>query len=145
LKTIYSDSHRAHHIELELSGGALVPCFELPVRADDVLAHVRSTDLGPVIAPHDHGRAPLTAVHAPDYVAFLEHAWTDWVAAGNTGDAFSGCTPMADMGTRVPTSIQGRLGLLLVRYERTDHGRHVAGGVRRRAMRADCCRPDRPR
>ena len=46
----------------------------------------------------------------PTTSTFLEHAWADWVAAGNTGDAFSGCTPMADMSRRVPTSIQGRLG-----------------------------------
>ena len=134
LKTIYSDSHRAHHIDLELSGGALVPCFEQPVRADDVLAHVRSTNLGPVLAPHDHGRAPLTAVHAPDYVEFLERAWTDWIAAGNTGDAFSGCTPMADMGARVPTSIQGRLG-----YYSFDTSAPITAGTWRAAYDAAQC------
>jgi acetoin utilization deacetylase AcuC-like enzyme len=134
LKTIYSDSHRAHHIGLELYGNELVPCFEQPVRADNVLAHVRSTRLGPVIAPHDHGREPLTAVHAPDYVAFLEHAWADWVAGGNSGDAFSGCTPMADMSTRVPTSIHGRLG-----YYSFDSSAPITSGTWQAAYDAAQC------
>jgi acetoin utilization deacetylase AcuC-like enzyme len=110
MKTVYSDAHREHRIEVELYGNALVPCFETPVRADSVLERILATGIGPVIAPMDHGRDPITAVHAPDYVDFLETAWRDWVAAGGKGDAFSGCTPMSDMSRRVPASIHGRLG-----------------------------------
>ena len=110
MKTVYSDAHRAHRIEVELYGNELVPCFEQPVRADAVLAQVLAVGLGPVVAPVDHGLDPITAVHAPDYVAFLECAWRDWIAAGGEGDAFSGCTPMQDMSRRVPASIHGRLG-----------------------------------
>ena len=110
MKTIYSDAHREHRIEVELYGNELVPCFEQPVRADSVLAQVIAVGLGPVIAPMDHGRRPITSVHAPDYVEFLESAWRDWVAAGGEGDAFSGCTPRPDMSRRMPSSIHGRLG-----------------------------------
>lgn len=110
MKTVYSGAHRAHKIELELYGNVLVPCFEQPVRADSVLAQVVAVALGPVITPVDHGRDPITAVHAHDYVGFLETAWRDWVAAGGEGDAFIGCTPMGDMSRRVPASIHGRLG-----------------------------------
>jgi acetoin utilization deacetylase AcuC-like enzyme len=110
VQTIYSDAHRAHRIEVELYGNELVPCFETPARADSVLAQVIDIGLGPVIAPTDHGLGPIEAIHAPDYVAFLETAWRDWVAAGGEGDAFSGCTPMGDMSRRIPASIHGRLG-----------------------------------
>ena len=110
VKTIYSDTHRTHYIERELSGNKLIPCYELPVRADNVLAHVRDAGLGPIVAPRDHGRAPLTAIHSPDYVEFLERAWRDWVAAGGSGDAFSNCNPRGDMSDQVPASINGRLG-----------------------------------
>lgn len=110
MKTVYSDAHRAHRIERELHGNELVPCFEQPIRADSVLARVIESGLGAVVAPVDHGIAPLTAVHAPDYVAFLECAWRDWLAAGCEGDAFSGCSPARDMSRRVPASIHGRLG-----------------------------------
>jgi acetoin utilization deacetylase AcuC-like enzyme len=134
VKTVYSDSHRAHHIELEHSGNAFIPCYELPARADDVLARVRSADLGPVLSPNDHGRAPLTAIHAHDYVEFLERAWDDWLAAGHTGDAFSGCTPMADMNARVPASIQGRLG-----YYSFDSSAPITSGTWRAAYDAAQC------
>jgi acetoin utilization deacetylase AcuC-like enzyme len=132
--TVYSDSHHAHRIELEHSGNAFVPCYEQPVRADDVLAHVRSAGLGPVIAPADYGRRPLTAIHAPDYVDFLERAWSDWIAAGHTGDAFGGCTPMADMNARVPSSIQGRLG-----YYSFDTSAPITAGTWRAAYDAAQC------
>jgi acetoin utilization deacetylase AcuC-like enzyme len=75
-----------------------------------VLAQIVAVGIGSVIAPVDHGRLPIVAVHAPDYVAFLETAWRDWLAAGEEGDAFSGCRPMSDMSSRVPESIHGRLG-----------------------------------
>jgi acetoin utilization deacetylase AcuC-like enzyme len=75
-----------------------------------VHAQVLSAGLGPVIAPKDYGRRPITTVHAHDYVDFLERAWRDWLAAGGRGDAFKTCNPMPDMSRRVPVSIQGRLG-----------------------------------
>jgi acetoin utilization deacetylase AcuC-like enzyme len=110
VKTIYSDAHHAHRINVELYGSALVPCFEQPVRAEAVRAHIVASKLGPIIAPVDHGLDPITAIHAHDYVRFLQIAWRDWIAEGGQGDAFSGCTPMRDMSRRVPTSIHGRLG-----------------------------------
>src|SRR4026208_877010 len=114
MKTIYSDAHREHRIEVGLSGSELVPCFEQPVRADSVLTQVIAVGLGPVLAPVDHGRRAITSVHAADYVDFLEVAWRDWVAAGGEGDAFSGCAPKADMSRRGPGSGPGRLGLFFV-------------------------------
>src|SRR4026209_1594485 len=90
MKTIYSDAHREHRIEVELYGSELVPCFEQPVRADSVLTQVIAVGLGPVLAPVDHGRSAITSVHAADYVDFLEVAWRDWVAAGGGGGAFRG-------------------------------------------------------
>jgi acetoin utilization deacetylase AcuC-like enzyme len=110
MKTVYSDLHREHRIEVELHGNALVPCFEKPDRADAVLREIVASGIGAVIAPVNHGRESIISVHAPDYVDFLEVAWRDWIAAGEEGDAFSGCTPMADMSRRVPASIHGRLG-----------------------------------
>ena len=35
--TIYSDDHRLHHGRCELIDGKLMPCFEMPSRADHVL------------------------------------------------------------------------------------------------------------
>ena len=41
--TIYSDDHHLHHGRCELMDGQLMPCFEMPSRADHVLQ--RTPDL----------------------------------------------------------------------------------------------------
>nr|NLU59652.1 hypothetical protein [Pseudomonas sp. BIGb0427] len=45
--TIYSDDHRLHHGRCELIDGQLMPCFEMPSRADHVLDRVKTRELGP--------------------------------------------------------------------------------------------------
>jgi acetoin utilization deacetylase AcuC-like enzyme len=109
LKTVYSDAHHLHAPAMELAGSRLVPTYERPVRADSVRARVESLHLGPLLTPSDHGRDPIAAVHAPDYVGFLEHAWRDWAAEGNEGDAVSAYSRMPDMNRHVPRTIAGRI------------------------------------
>ncbi|HBO6386092.1 TPA: histone deacetylase family protein, partial [Pseudomonas aeruginosa] len=48
--SVYSDDHRLHFGQSELVDGKLQPCFEMPSRADTVLARVKSQNLGEVIA-----------------------------------------------------------------------------------------------
>jgi acetoin utilization deacetylase AcuC-like enzyme len=109
MKTVYSDAHRLHAPALELAGNRFVPAYEQPVRADSVLDRVASSRLGSVEPPHDFGRAPIEAVHARDFVDFLESAWRDWSAAGEHGDAIASSGRMHDMGQRLPRSIVGRV------------------------------------
>lgn len=107
--TIYSSAHRAHDAGSELFGNKVVPCYEQPARIDAILAQVVAANVGPVLEPKDFGRSPITAVHTPDYLDFLEHAWQQWCAAGGEGNALCNCRPMPDMSRRIPTSIYGRL------------------------------------
>ena len=44
------NTHRLHHAT-ELKDGVLKPCFEMPSRADTILARVQAVGLGEVIAP----------------------------------------------------------------------------------------------
>jgi len=109
--TIYSDDHRLHHGAAEFYRGRLVPCFEMPARADQVLDWVRSVALGPIVAPDRFDRAALTRVHADDYVTFLETAWDEWAAQGETGDALPYAWPAADLRQDTPPDhIDGKLG-----------------------------------
>ncbi len=109
--TIYSDDHRLHHGAAELYRGQLVPCFEMPSRADHVLDAVRAAGLGAVIAPDRFDRAALTRVHADDYVAFLETAWDEWTALGETGDALPYVWPARGLRQDAPPDhIDGKLG-----------------------------------
>jgi acetoin utilization deacetylase AcuC-like enzyme len=109
--TIYSDDHRLHHGAAEFYRGRLVPCFEMPARADQVLDRVRSVALGPIVAPDRFDRAALARVHADDYIAFLETAWDQWTALGETGDALPYAWPAVDLRQDSPPDhIDGKLG-----------------------------------
>ncbi|MFX9135348.1 histone deacetylase family protein, partial [Acinetobacter baumannii] len=54
---------------------------------------------------------PLVRVHAPDYIDFLEQAWAEWTALGESGDALPYAWPARDMRRDVPPAhIDGKLG-----------------------------------
>ena len=54
MQTVYSPRHAGHGGNVELISGRIAPAFELPRRAEIILARVREVGLGPVLAP---GRA----------------------------------------------------------------------------------------
>ncbi|WP_428333061.1 histone deacetylase family protein [Novosphingobium sp.] len=109
--TIYSDDHLLHHGAAELYRGQLVPCFESPARAEHVLDAVRAAGLGAVLPPDQFDRGALTRAHTDDYVAFLETAWDEWQALGETGDALPYVWPAGALRRDVPpTHIDGKLG-----------------------------------
>jgi acetoin utilization deacetylase AcuC-like enzyme len=108
--TVYSADHLLRHPRTELSGGELVTPHECPERAQFVLDRVREQRLGEVIAPARFGAAPLLRVHDAQYLQFLELAWSEWVAAGNRGEAIPDCWPARRMTQKCPRSIVGKLG-----------------------------------
>ena len=111
MKTVYSDDHRLQDGAAELIGGKLLPCYEMPARADMILARVREVGLGEVLAPDDHGLAPLRRAHAGNYLAFLETAWDAWVAAHGAYDGLPLCWPIPGLRRdREPEHIDGKLG-----------------------------------
>lgn len=110
--TVYSDDHRLHFGQSELVDGKLQPCFEMPSRADTVLARVKSQNLGEIIEPKDFGLEPILRAHNTRYVEFLKGAWARWAAEGHTGDLVSTTFP----GRRllrdgpIPTALMGEVG-----------------------------------
>jgi acetoin utilization deacetylase AcuC-like enzyme len=109
--TIYSDLHHSHHGHAELHDGQLVPCFEMPRRAEMILARVREVGLGAVREPDRFGEAPPRRVHDDGYVSFLAGAWHEWRALGRTHDALPLVWPVRSMrGDRIPDDIDGKLG-----------------------------------
>jgi acetoin utilization deacetylase AcuC-like enzyme len=108
--TVFSADHRLRNARTELYGGELVRPHESPERAQIVLERVQAQRLGQVIAPASFGMAPVLRVHDAEYVEFLKHAWGDWVAAGNRGEAIPDCWPARRMQQRRPGSITGKLG-----------------------------------
>ncbi len=80
MKTFYNHLHAQHQGKVEMFRGTLVPCFEVPARADHVLAELQRRPLGPVLAPAQWDEALLEQVHSPRYLHFLRTAWAQWVA-----------------------------------------------------------------
>jgi acetoin utilization deacetylase AcuC-like enzyme len=115
--TVYSEEHLLRHPRTELSGGELVRPHECPERAQFVLDRVREQRLGSVIAPARFGAACLLRVHDAQYLQFLEFAWSDWLAAGNRGEAIPDCWPARRMTQKLPKSIAGKLGFYAMAAE----------------------------
>ena len=97
--TIYSDRHRLHHGNTELIGGLLQPCFEMPSRADMVLARARAVGLGEVRPPQAFGLEPVLRVHDSGFVRFLSTAWQEWSDTGRSNDALPLVWPVRGMRT----------------------------------------------
>ena len=91
MKTVFSEDHRLQDGKSELIDGKLLPCFEMPRRAEIVLARVRQQKLGEVLPPQTFGLDPVRRVHEADFVDFLAAAWERWVAAHDAYDALSLC------------------------------------------------------
>jgi acetoin utilization deacetylase AcuC-like enzyme len=108
--TVFSSDHLLRSPRTELYGGELVRPHESPQRAQIVLERIQSQRIGQVIAPASFGPAPLLRVHDPEYIEFLKQAWSEWVAAGNRGEAIPDCWPARRMMQRRPNSITGKLG-----------------------------------
>nr|WP_295080384.1 histone deacetylase family protein [uncultured Roseateles sp.] len=112
MKTIYNDKHPAHAATHEFYRGRLVPAFETPARADFILQAVQGADLGPVLAPVNHGLQALARVHSSRYLNFLAGAWEEWQALGGEGDAFPAVWPVRSLRDDIePQSFAARMGL----------------------------------
>jgi acetoin utilization deacetylase AcuC-like enzyme len=108
--TVFSTDHLLRNPRTELYGGELVRPHESPERAQIVLERIETQHLGPVIPPANFGAPPLLRIHDAQYLEFLKQAWSDWVAAGNRGEAIPDCWPARRMTQRRPNSITGKLG-----------------------------------
>jgi acetoin utilization deacetylase AcuC-like enzyme len=115
MRTIYNDQHALHHGKVEMFRGQLVPCFEVPARADFVLQALRERALGPVEVSQAFDDAAIARVHAQRYLDFLSTAWSEWVAldpANAERDALPSYWPIRTFRSDVlPASFPARMGL----------------------------------
>ena len=103
---VYFDpAQTAHTPALELHNGAFVPTADTAARLESLLAAV-----GPVIAPRDHGIAPIHAVHDAAYVDFLRTIHAEWRAAGRVGDVFPYVFPVVARRPLPLERIDARIG-----------------------------------
>ncbi len=75
----YSDSHLLHAPPFEIfDGGEKIPTFEVPERAERILAALKADPRFSIHPPEDFGLAPILAIHDADYLDFLRSAFDEW-------------------------------------------------------------------
>ena len=125
MKTIYSEDHRLQDGKAELIDGKLLPCFEMPRRAEIVIGRVRDMGLGEIRPPVSQGRAPIDRVHDRAFVDFLEGAWAEWIEDGRDWDALPLNWQVRGMrGDRAPETVDGKLS-----YYSFDAGTPITSGT----------------
>ena len=77
MQVVYSPAHLGHDITVESYMGAPIPANEVAERAERIRAALDADGGFPSIGPTEHGVDPITAVHDPGLVRFLEVAWSE--------------------------------------------------------------------
>ena len=90
MKVVYSEDHRAHDGAKELHFGEMVPVFEMPRRMDMILDRLEAVGFGEQIAPEVFPLDEGAAVHAPDYLDFLENGLVGVLGSANSAGAVAG-------------------------------------------------------
>jgi acetoin utilization deacetylase AcuC-like enzyme len=111
MKTFYSEDHRLHFPQAELSGGEFVTPYERPSRVEYVLNRLRERQMADIVAPGPVDMGPAERLLDPGFLRFLETAWDDWKAAGMAGEIIAANVPARGMHLdRVPRNIDGKVG-----------------------------------
>jgi len=111
MRTFFSESHRLHFPQAEISGGEMVTPFERPSRVEYILRRLHQQQMSDIIAPDEVDFEPIRRLHDPGFLDFLESAWEEWIADGYAGEIIPTSFPVRRMpGQRPPNNIDGKAG-----------------------------------
>ncbi len=109
MKLVFDERQLLHAPQEYFRQGAFIPHPEQPQRAT-LLREALLAAGHEEVAPADHGRAAIEAVHTPGYVRFHETAWSRWVAEkGSDLPAVPNYHSFRGI-SRVPKGVIGELG-----------------------------------
>ena len=77
MQVVYSPAHLAHDITVETFMGLPIPANEVAERAEKIRTTLEADGGFAIVRPTEHGEGPITAVHDPGLVRFLEVAWSE--------------------------------------------------------------------
>ncbi len=113
MKVFWDPVQLAHTPQFFMLRGAVKPNFEVPARAEALLAACHEMGL-PVLKPPPADPATLLAVHDAAYLAFLRDGFAAWSALPDRGaEMVANSHPAPEMaanGGRVPSHIIGQVG-----------------------------------
>ncbi|WP_299027796.1 histone deacetylase family protein [uncultured Sulfitobacter sp.] len=111
MRIIYSEDHRLHFPQAELSGGQFVTPFERPSRVEYILNRLSERQLKDLVNPDPVDMGPLKELLDSGYLTFLETAWDAWKDAGMEGEIIAANVPARGMHMdRIPDNIDGKVG-----------------------------------
>ncbi|UPK07954.1 histone deacetylase family protein [Bradyrhizobium sp. 170] len=109
MKAFYAEEQKRHDPKAVLSRGIAKPHPEKPARVERLLAGALSAGLS-VERSKDRGLGPITAVHTPEYLDFLEHVFARWQRLeGASAEVIPNIHPIARKGP-YPASVVGQAG-----------------------------------
>ncbi|TGU93258.1 histone deacetylase family protein [Mesorhizobium sp. M00.F.Ca.ET.151.01.1.1] len=109
MKAFYAQEQKRHDPKAFLSSGAAQPNPEKPERAERLLAGARSAGCT-IERPGNHGLGPVSAVHTPEYLDFLEHIFERWQRIdGASAEVIPNIHPIPRNGS-YPASAVGQAG-----------------------------------
>jgi acetoin utilization deacetylase AcuC-like enzyme len=109
VKAVYTERHRSHDPKFFLVRGVVKRTTEQPERADRLLKGLRD-GRHTLIEPTVFGQGPRAAVHSPEYLRFLEQAWSEWSNLPDSGPEMIANIHPARHAATYPTHIIGKLG-----------------------------------
>jgi acetoin utilization deacetylase AcuC-like enzyme len=77
MRVVYSPAHLAHDVRTQTILGVQVPANEIAERAETIRTTLIADGGFELLEPVAHGEAPITAVHDPGLLRFLQQAWDE--------------------------------------------------------------------
>ncbi|MDB5619479.1 histone deacetylase family protein [Tardiphaga sp.] len=109
MKAVFSEKHCSHDPQFFLVRGQVKRTTEQPERADRLLKGLKDGH-HTLIKPTEFGQGPRARVHSPEYLRFLEDAWSEWTKLPDYGpEMIANIHPVRNAAT-YPTHITGKLG-----------------------------------
>ncbi|MEM6745564.1 MAG: histone deacetylase family protein [Pseudomonadota bacterium] len=100
MKAVFDPRQKAHDPASFIRSGAVAPNPEAPERVERLLAGLGAAG-AELIGPADYGLAPIAAIHAPDYIEFLQTIHGRWIAMeGASEQVIPNMHPARIPGTR---------------------------------------------
>ncbi|KAI8983978.1 hypothetical protein BDF20DRAFT_857293 [Mycotypha africana] len=94
IKVVYCEDGLLHNPPFEVTSGKIKPYVESPERLKSIKKYIdENPSMFQLISPiSDYTLKPILDIHRPDYIAFLESIYQEWVNAGLPKDACIGDT-----------------------------------------------------
>jgi len=92
MQVVYTPAHLGHDVTVETVMGVEIPANEVAERAEIIRAALDADGGFERSEPAEYGTAPITAVHDPGLLSFLEVAWSEVRRQGLNGAFLSADT-----------------------------------------------------